>query len=118
MRGMVNVQSLDGSNNVTAQTTTGYDSLGRIISYTDTDGTRYTQNATISAGGQVAGSLSTLSSQGYAYDASGRLTTVKDTTGGLCTTRAYSFNTATDRTGLTSYGPGTADGTCQTTTAA
>ena len=38
----VNVQSLDAGNNVTAQTVTQYDALGRVSSYTDTDGVQST----------------------------------------------------------------------------
>jgi RHS repeat-associated protein len=209
---LTNVQSLDAANNVTAQTITGYDSLGRVTSYTDTDNTQTTtsydllsRTATIADGNDtrtytydqngenrglpttiadtLAGTFSTagydpdgrltsetwpdgmivthtynetgtptgltytkpgcgqgtcvlyqdsatpgthdqttadtntLASRTYSYDPAARLTVVKDTQSGNCTTRSYTFNTATDRTGLTSYGPAT-DGTCQTTTPA
>jgi RHS repeat-associated protein len=39
---LVHAQSVDGSGNVTAQTTTAYDALGRVMSYTDTDGAQST----------------------------------------------------------------------------
>ncbi len=102
--------------------TNSYDETGtqRSITYTlpgcgSSDCTLYSQQIHQTAQGQNADQTSTLSAQNYAYDASGRLTTAKDTVNGGCTTRAYSFNTATDRTGLTTYAPA-GDGTCQTTT--
>jgi RHS repeat-associated protein len=39
---LVHVQSVDSSGTVTAQTTTGYDALGRVTSYTDTDAAQST----------------------------------------------------------------------------
>ncbi|MFF7249419.1 DNRLRE domain-containing protein [Embleya sp. NPDC008237] len=48
------------------------------------------------------------SSQAYAYDATGRLTQTQDTANGVCTTRAYTFDNNTNRTGQSSAaaGPG------------
>ncbi|MFG2044822.1 hypothetical protein [Dactylosporangium sp. NPDC048998] len=59
---------------------------------------------------------SSLSTQRYTYDSAGRITTVDDTVSGACTTRVQGYNTASDRTSLTTYGPATG-GACQTTTA-
>lgn len=39
---LTNVQSLDAGNTVTAQTITGYDALGRVTTYTDSDGNQST----------------------------------------------------------------------------
>lgn len=62
--------------------------------------------------GQQAKRDSTLSAQDYGYDGTGRLVSVKDTVDGQCTTRRYAFSNATNRTGLTSFGPGN-EGACQ-----
>ncbi|WP_370093096.1 RHS repeat-associated core domain-containing protein [Streptacidiphilus sp. MAP12-20] len=55
------------------------------------------------------------SNQSYVFDAADRLSTVADTQAGQCTTRTYSYDANSNRTGLTSGAPN-ADGTCQTTT--
>ncbi|NJP35754.1 hypothetical protein HCJ94_28270, partial [Micromonospora sp. HSS6-12] len=60
---------------------------------------------------------SSLSEQSYSYDQAGRLTSIRDTIGGQCTTRTYGFSTSSNRTSTTEYAPGT-DGACQTTTPA
>jgi RHS repeat-associated protein len=44
-----------------------------------------------SIGGQVLKETGTLATKEYSYDKAGRLTLVKDTEGGKCTTRAYAF---------------------------
>jgi len=67
--------------------------------------------------GSTVQAQSPLSSQKYAYDNADRLTQVKDTASGACTTRGYAFSKQGDRTSLTTYNPAT-DGTCQTTTTA
>ncbi|MFF2778861.1 DNRLRE domain-containing protein [Streptomyces sp. NPDC058052] len=54
------------------------------------------------------------SGQDYAYDATGRLTQVKDTVGDTCTTRSYTFDKRTNRTNLTTAG-GAAGLACPTT---
>ncbi len=81
------------------------------------DCTLYTESVIESVHGQWRERASTLSEQSYGYDQAGRLTTVRDTVGGQCTTRSYGFSTSANRTSVTEYGPG-ADGTCQTTTSA
>ncbi len=68
------------------------------------------------AHGQTVRHASGLSAQAYGYDPASRLTRVEDTTTGGCTTRAYTVDADSNRTGLTSYAPGTG-GACQTTTA-
>lgn len=55
------------------------------------------------------------SSQTFSYDQAGRLTTVQDTYSSACTTRAYSFDTHSNRTSLTSY-PAATGGACSTST--
>ena len=46
-----------------------------------------------------------LDSFGYTYDDAGRLTDVAHTTTGGCILREYTFDTASNRTGLADYGP-------------
>jgi RHS repeat-associated protein len=103
---------------------TGYDETGaqRSISYLQSgcgqsDCTLYSETVHQSAHGQRRDGASTLSSQRYSYDNAGRLTTVNDTVNGACTTRVYTLNSATDRTGQTSYSAAS-DGSCQTSTGA
>ncbi|AEV86070.1 Wall-associated protein [Actinoplanes sp. SE50] len=67
--------------------------------------------------GQTVHAQSPLSAQDYTYDNAKRLTEVQDTTDGSCVTRRYGFDKQSDRTSLASYAA-TADGGCQTTTAA
>jgi RHS repeat-associated protein len=58
---------------------------------------------------------SSLSDQDYVYDNAGRLTLAKDTpTGQGCTTRAYTYDANSNRTGLTTRAPGVG-GACDTT---
>jgi RHS repeat-associated protein len=75
----------------------------------------YIETATPSVHGQWTDRVSTLSRRGYGYDAAGRLGLVRDTVGGECTTRAYAFDKASNRTRLTTYQPGSG-GVCQTAT--
>jgi RHS repeat-associated protein len=64
--------------------------------------------------GQWLEQTSTLSHQAYSYDAAGRLTQVQNTpTGKGCTTRAYTYDTDTNRTSLKTYEPNT-KGECAT----
>lgn len=72
---------------------------------------------TSSAQGQTAKRVSSLSSQVYTQDKAGRVSTVEETVGEKCVTRVYGFNTATDRSSSTEYGPA-ADGSCQAATPA
>jgi RHS repeat-associated protein len=66
-----------------------------------------------SAYGQILAQTSLASSQEYSYDKVGRLTLAKDTTAGSCTTRQYFFDADSNRTKLTTRGPG-AGGACDT----
>ncbi len=64
--------------------------------------------------GQWMEQISSLSKQVYTYDTVGRLTQVQNTpAGGTCTTRVYTYEADTNRTGLTSYEPN-AKGECAT----
>ncbi|MEU7871931.1 RHS repeat-associated core domain-containing protein [Dactylosporangium sp. NPDC049140] len=103
---------------------TGYDETGdeRSITYTkpgcgQADCTLYTETVRSSAHGQQRDVTSSLAAQRYGYDNAGRLSTVNDTVANACTTRVYGYNTATDRTSLATYNPGSG-GACQSTTAA
>jgi RHS repeat-associated protein len=78
--------------------------------------TLYAESVADSTHGQRRVGTSTLSAQAFSYDTAGRLSSVADNAGGDCNTRIYGFNTATDRTSLTSYSPSTVDRSCQTTT--
>ncbi|WP_192580498.1 DNRLRE domain-containing protein [Micromonospora sp. ALFpr18c] len=82
-----------------------------------TDCTLYSESVVESTHGQWRDHASTLSTQGYTYDQAGRLTTIRDTIGGQCTTRSYGFSASANRNTLAEYAPGT-DGACQTTTPA
>jgi RHS repeat-associated protein len=67
--------------------------------------------------GQVLSQTSTLSSQGFSYDAAGRLKQVLDTPqGGSCTTRSYSYDDDSNRTALVTRAPGLG-GACDTSSA-
>lgn len=79
------------------------------------DCTLYTQTSVVSGDGGMASRSSTLSQQNFQYDQAGRLKSVADTVAGQCVTRSYSYNTASDRTGLVRYAPNT-NGSCQTAT--
>lgn len=64
--------------------------------------------------GQVLAQTSTLSSQQYSYDKTGRLWQVKDTPqGGGCTTRTYNYDENSNRTKLITRNPGVG-GACDT----
>lgn len=64
--------------------------------------------------GQILSQTSLSSSQGYTYDAAGRLTLVEDTSqGGSCTTRSYSYDADSNRTALVTREPGIG-GACDT----
>jgi RHS repeat-associated protein len=81
------------------------------------DCTLFSEAVTESGHGQWRRHVSTLSDQTYGYDSVGRLTSVEDTVGGVCTTRAYAYGTASNRTSTTTYAPGVG-GVCQSATAA
>ncbi len=63
--------------------------------------------------GQILSQTSLSSSQQYSYDNADRLTLAQDTTGGSCTTRQYFFDSDSNRTKLTTRGPGVG-GACDT----
>jgi RHS repeat-associated protein len=74
-----------------------------------------TDSITPSIHGQWLEQTSTLSHQTYTYDNAGRLTQVQNTPAGQgCTTRIYSYDEDSNRTGLTTREPG-AEGKCATT---
>lgn len=82
-------------------------------------------SATTDVDGRVLGYGSRDSVQHFDYDPLGRLTKVADTRDGACTTRAYGFSQASERTSLTTFGPAVGDpttgdgaGACQVATAA
>jgi RHS repeat-associated protein len=62
--------------------------------------------------GQIMTQTNLSSAQQYSYDNLGRLTLAKDTTGGSCITRQYSFDADSNRTKLTTRGP--TSGECDT----
>ncbi|WP_238449628.1 RHS repeat-associated core domain-containing protein [Micromonospora sp. 4G55] len=80
------------------------------------DCTVYAETLSYSGGDERRVSTSTLSGRAYAYDEAGRVITVQDTLSGQCTTRAYSFDQATNRIDLNTFGAGTG-GACQSVTA-
>lgn len=80
------------------------------------DCTLYAETAQFSIHGEWLDRTSTLSVQRYGYDEAGRLDTVEDLAEDDCSTRRYQFDNATNRTGLTRYGPAES-GQCQRTTA-
>jgi RHS repeat-associated protein len=96
-----------------------YDSTGREtgVEYIKTTNcasgcTWYSESETPSIHGQALSQTSTLSSQAYTYDASGRLTRTQDTpAGGGCTTRVYALDEETNVTSLTTRAPGS-EGKC------
>jgi RHS repeat-associated protein len=80
----------------------------------DSDGTIvYSDTVTESVHGQVT-SHAGWSSQNYGYDATGRLTTVEDTSQTTCTRRTYTFDNHTNRKSLTTAA-GTPGADCPTT---
>jgi RHS repeat-associated protein len=108
--------------------THSYTELGvpTALSYTASVGGVPTElvgfTATTDIDGRALGYSSPASTQGFGYDSIGRLTTVEDTRQGACTTRAYGFSQASERTSLTTYAPASGDattgdgaGACQTT---
>jgi RHS repeat-associated protein len=76
----------------------------------------FTDTVAPSIHGQWLEQTSTLSRQAYTYDGAGRLTQVQNTpAAGKCTTRIYAYDKDTNRTSLTTYGPGS-EGKCATET--
>ncbi|MEV6326459.1 DNRLRE domain-containing protein [Streptomyces sp. NPDC051909] len=97
--------------------TTTEDTTGAATSrvYTrDSDGqVVYSDTVEESVHGQVTKHAG-WSAQDYTYDATGRLTTVDDTIGDICTRRTYGFDKRTNRTSLTTA-EGAAGAACPTT---
>lgn len=85
------------SNGLTA--TTQYDNAGRVTRLTyDKGGITWLDFTQVtSAHGQVEAAHSPASDQQYDYDPAGRLSTVKDTQAGTCTTRSYGFTQNSNR---------------------
>lgn len=95
------------------------DETGRPASLTYTKTTNcssdcdwFTEQVWPSIHGEWLARSSSLSAQGFDYDAAGRLTAVDDTVGTLCTQRAYSYDPNSNRESLTTR-PAQAD-TCAT----
>jgi RHS repeat-associated protein len=81
------VQSLDAGGAVTAQTTTGYDQLGRATSYTDTDGVQSTSSYDLQS--RLATVTDGVGTRTYTYDQNGenrgKVTQVVDSQAGTIT---------------------------------
>jgi RHS repeat-associated protein len=105
-------------NGMTATTTTNEADQGVGVTYTKTTNcasacTWFADQIVPSIHGQWLSQSSSLSSQSYTYDASGRLSWVYDTLSGQCATRQYGYDADSNRTNLTSRSPN-ADGSCNT----
>ena len=72
---------------------------------------------TVNAAGDWSSQTELNASYSYSYDNDDRISSVQDIQSGQCTERAYNYNGDSNRTGLTTYAPGTT-GACQSTTAA
>jgi len=87
------------------------------IEYLRGSTTVYADYAGIQAHGQWQWRAGTLGNSDYLYDNASRLIAADQTIGaGGCTTRTYTFDKDSNRTGLTTYAPA-GDLSCQTTTA-
>ncbi len=97
--------------------TTSHDNADNptTLTYTRSGSTWMTFTASYDAEDRIIGQSSPQSSQNFTLDQADRLTTVQDTYGSSCTTRTYSFNADSDRTGLQSY-PAATNGSCTTST--
>lgn len=83
--------------------------------YAKSGTTWMTFTQTIGDNDHVVAQSSPQSSQNFAYDHDGRLTTVQDTYASSCATRVYAFDANSNRTSLKSY-PAATGGACSTTT--
>jgi RHS repeat-associated protein len=97
------------------------------LTYTKAGSTWLEFSADLDAQGRTVAQTSPQSTQSYTFDPAGRLITVADnaaaTSGAAsssCTTRVYTFDANSNRTGLASYpdGGGSTAGTCSTATTA
>jgi RHS repeat-associated protein len=115
------VPTIDWPNGLRATTTVDETGTAASLSYVKTTGCSADCEwlafaAEESIHGQRLAQTSTLSEQGFAYDAAGRLTQVEDTVNEACTTRRYAFDGGaagnSNRTSFTTYGAA-GDGSCQ-----
>ncbi|WP_425576400.1 DNRLRE domain-containing protein [Streptomyces glaucosporus] len=98
--GSVATEKLPGGYTLTVTEDTAGAPVSRVYTR-DSDGTTvYTDTVTESVHGQVTGHQG-WSAQKYGYDRAGRLTTVDDTVGEVCTRRVYGFDKRTNRKTLT-----------------
>ncbi|MFJ2780824.1 DNRLRE domain-containing protein [Kitasatospora sp. NPDC087315] len=103
VEGRLTTQTLPGGNTLT----TSYDSRGIKTgkTYTNQSGTvLLADTADYTVHGQQAGrtqSDGNSTTSDYTYDSTGRLTKAADTTGLACSSRAYTFDKNSNRTGLT-----------------
>jgi RHS repeat-associated protein len=116
--------SYDTAGNLSVETypsgltaTKSVDNAGNPTSlvYAKSGSTWDTFTATNGDGDRTVAQSSPQSSQSFSYDQAGRLTQVADTYSSSCTTRAYAFDTHSNRTNLTSY-PAGSGGVCSTGT--
>ncbi|MFG3493817.1 DNRLRE domain-containing protein [Streptomyces sp. NPDC047928] len=99
--GSVSEEKLPGGYTLTVEEDTTGAPLRRAYTR-DSDSTLiYSDTVTESAHGQIT-THTGWSEQSYAYDRSGRMTEVQDTTETVCTRRTYAFSASTNRTSLTS----------------
>nr|BFE56295.1 hypothetical protein GCM10020063_008210 [Dactylosporangium thailandense] len=77
----------------------------------------FTESFQSSVHDEIRDRTSSQSSQSFVYDNAGRVTTVRDTVAGVCTSRVQTYNTASNRTAATTYAAA-AGGACQTSTPA
>ncbi|WP_320783627.1 DNRLRE domain-containing protein [Streptomyces sp. CRN 30] len=98
--GSVATEKLPGGYTLTQTEDTTGSTVARTYTR-DSDGTTvYSDTTAESVHGQVIRHAG-WSDQTYRYDATGRLTTVEDTSATVCTRRAYTFDARTNRTSLT-----------------
>ncbi|MFE4620243.1 DNRLRE domain-containing protein [Streptomyces sp. NPDC056747] len=110
--GSVTSEKLPGGYTLTVEEDTTGATLSRVYTR-DSDGRLvYSDTVEESVHGQVT-RHNGWSGQDYTYDATGRLTQVNDDVGDTCTTRAYTFDQRTNRTGLTTA-EGAAGAACPT----
>lgn len=96
--------------------TTSFDTAGveTGLTYKNGDGSELLAfSGTFDSDGRMRTSSSPMSTQKFSYDDLDRLTKVEDTTSAGCVTRSYGFTLDSNRTSLTTSGPGAA-GECST----
>ncbi|MER5309935.1 RHS repeat-associated core domain-containing protein, partial [Streptomyces sp. NPDC002773] len=111
--GSVATEKLPGGYTLTVEEDTTGATLSRLYTR-DSDGqVVYSDTVEKSVHDQVTRHTG-WSTQDYSYDATGRLTSINDTVGDVCTQRSYGFDKRTNRTSLTTA-TGTAGAACPTT---